>query len=89
MNIQVPKPTVNIEDIRRKYHSAVKAEKRGKALHKRGGGTGGPILGGPGSGGMFAGKGDSDAGGGRWDDTTMNLVGFPHVSDRNSFGSAS
>ena len=23
MNIQVPKPTVNIEEIRRKYHSAV------------------------------------------------------------------
>jgi PPK2 family polyphosphate:nucleotide phosphotransferase len=31
MNIQVPKPTVNIEDIRRKYHSAAKEEKHGKA----------------------------------------------------------
>jgi PPK2 family polyphosphate:nucleotide phosphotransferase len=30
MDIQVPKPTVNIEDIRRKYHSAAKADKRGK-----------------------------------------------------------
>jgi polyphosphate kinase 2 (PPK2 family) len=28
MEIQVPKPTVNIEDIRRKYHSAAKANKR-------------------------------------------------------------
>lgn len=28
MDIQVPKPTVNIEDIRQKYHSAAKADKR-------------------------------------------------------------
>ncbi len=27
MNIQVPKPTVNIEDIRRKYHSAARRRK--------------------------------------------------------------
>ena len=30
MNIQVPKPTVNIEDIRRKYHSAAKEGKQGR-----------------------------------------------------------
>ncbi|MGA9587433.1 MAG: polyphosphate kinase 2 family protein [Terracidiphilus sp.] len=35
MNIQVPKPTVNIEDIRRKYHSAAKQDKHGEARHKR------------------------------------------------------
>jgi len=35
MNIQVPKPTVNIEDIRRKYHSAAKEDKQGKARRKR------------------------------------------------------
>jgi PPK2 family polyphosphate:nucleotide phosphotransferase len=35
MNIQVPKPTVNIEDIRRKYHSAAKEDKHGKARRKR------------------------------------------------------
>lgn len=34
MNIQVPKPTVNIEDIRRKYHSAVREDKHGKASRK-------------------------------------------------------
>jgi PPK2 family polyphosphate:nucleotide phosphotransferase len=28
LNIQVPKPTVNIEDIRRRYHSSIKKEKR-------------------------------------------------------------
>ncbi len=35
MNIQVPEPTVNIEDIRRKYHSAAKADKQGKASGTR------------------------------------------------------
>ncbi len=35
MNIQMPKPTVNIEDIRRKYHSAAKEDKQGKARRKR------------------------------------------------------
>ena len=35
MKIQVPKPTVNIEEIRHKYHSAVREEKHGKASRKR------------------------------------------------------
>ena len=35
MNIQVPKPTVDIEEIRRKYHSAAKQDKHGEARHKR------------------------------------------------------
>ena len=35
MKIQVPKPTVNIEDIRRKYHSAANEAKHGKAEGKR------------------------------------------------------
>jgi PPK2 family polyphosphate:nucleotide phosphotransferase len=35
MDIQVPKPTVNIEDIRRKYHSAIKKEKGGKTRRRR------------------------------------------------------
>ena len=35
MKIQVPKPTVNIEDIRRKYHSAASEAKHGKAEGKR------------------------------------------------------
>lgn len=35
MDIQVPKPTVNIEDIRRKYHSAVREDKHGKASRRR------------------------------------------------------
>jgi len=34
MDIQVPKPTVNIEDIRQKYHSAVKAAKHGRVSRK-------------------------------------------------------
>jgi len=34
MDIQVPKPTVNIEEIRRKYHSAAAAAKRGKSSRK-------------------------------------------------------
>jgi hypothetical protein len=34
MNIQMPKPTVNIEDIRQKYHSAAKADKQSKAGRK-------------------------------------------------------
>ena len=35
MNIQVPKPTVDIEEIRRKYHSAVDEGKRKKRGRKR------------------------------------------------------
>jgi PPK2 family polyphosphate:nucleotide phosphotransferase len=35
MNIQVPGPSVNIEDIRRKYHSALKEEKKGKTHRKK------------------------------------------------------
>jgi PPK2 family polyphosphate:nucleotide phosphotransferase len=35
MNIQVPKPTVDIEEIRRKYHSAVDEDKPKKASHMR------------------------------------------------------
>ena len=35
MNIQVPKLTINIEDIRRKYHSAANEAKHGKATGKR------------------------------------------------------
>jgi PPK2 family polyphosphate:nucleotide phosphotransferase len=35
MDIQVPKPSVNIEDIRRKYHSAAKEEKSDKAHQRR------------------------------------------------------
>ena len=35
MDIQVPKPTVNIEDIRQKYHSAVKAARHSGASRKR------------------------------------------------------
>jgi PPK2 family polyphosphate:nucleotide phosphotransferase len=34
-NIQVPKPTVNVEEIRRKYHSAAKEGKQGRARRKR------------------------------------------------------
>jgi polyphosphate kinase 2 (PPK2 family) len=34
MKIQVPKPTVNIEDIRCKYHSAAREEKGGKAFRR-------------------------------------------------------
>jgi PPK2 family polyphosphate:nucleotide phosphotransferase len=35
MNIQVPKPTVNIEDIRHKYHSAAKEEKGDRTRRRR------------------------------------------------------
>jgi PPK2 family polyphosphate:nucleotide phosphotransferase len=35
MNIQMPEPTVNIEDIRRKYHSAAKEDKQGKTRRKQ------------------------------------------------------
>ncbi len=35
MSIQVPKPTVDIEEIRRKYHSALAESKHGKASHRR------------------------------------------------------
>lgn len=35
MNIQVPQPTVDIEEIRRKYHTAVKADRRAPAARKR------------------------------------------------------
>jgi PPK2 family polyphosphate:nucleotide phosphotransferase len=35
MDIQVPRPTVDIEEIRRKYHSAVKEEKTSKSSKKR------------------------------------------------------
>lgn len=34
MNIQVPQPTVDIEEIRRKYHTAVRQDRRAGAAHK-------------------------------------------------------
>ena len=35
MNFQVPQPTVNIEEIRRKYHSAAAEGKRRRKVHRR------------------------------------------------------